>query len=1092
MPPPSLPRLERQRPEQARRLWDAIAALKRDDPLAPVTVVGPSVYANLSLRQDLAARGFANIRFVILARVAELLGAPRLVAARPGVSPLKPAIESTAIRAALRDAGADSRLSDFADNSGAVRSLRATFRDLRGAADGALDALSDTGGLRQDVVSLYRAFVERTRGKFYDTESLARAAAEAVEEGAASGLNDLGFLIFYRISDITAGEARLIRALSAAGRCTVYLGITGDEDADALIRALARRLSPSPNLAAADATDTADDTESANDALSPTPESVRLLIAPTPREEIRWVIRRAMRDAENGTPFREIAIFYRKSEPYASLIPEELKLAGLPVAGPDPTPLSQTAAGRALTGLMNLAGSDFARDDVMSWLTGCPVKPPDTPAARFVPSRWDAISRKAGVVRGLGQWDLRLTAYADNLERLADAEDRGEIYAHQAAGMKSEARAARDLAAFVRALAESLTPPPDGSAWADFRQWASKALDEHLANRYDMPDPEFAALEKIKSRMDELETAQAIDPRPTFDAFRRALDEALSSSAGRLGPTGEGVFVAQFAAAAAMRFSAAYFVGMIEGAAPPALRENPLMPDRERVAAGGADAGLPLLNERRARERLQYLSAMATAPRRTLSYPVADPVGGRENYPSRWMLEQASALAGARIAAVDLPAMSGEKWLEMITSPSTALETVAQAVPADVHDYDVERVWRWTTDDGRPARNHPIAKSGSLARALDLGRLRNARRLTEWDGNLSKSRGLSRILNRPRHSPTSLERWAACPFSYFLGYGLRIGALDKPEDSYSLSPLDRGSLIHDILEEFIRETAKSAAPPKPGERWDDGARETLRRIAARRFVNLERAGMSGRRLTWRLEQDEILADLDAFLEWDSNTRERFGVSPSPNLVEAHFGMGGGSPDVEIELRKGESIRFRGMVDRIDAGESESGGRVALVMDYKTGSPRPYDVLDKEDKNDKKNDNDDEKKNDPLFDHGKKLQLAVYSLAAREILGANARDEAPIETKATYAFVTGRGGFEIRPSDPKDYNLPDNQAKFREVLGAILGGIQNGVFPANPGESGYYGYENCRFCDFDSLCPSRRDVAWERKSGDKMVAGYLGL
>ena len=1068
MPPPA-PLLERQRPEQARRLWDAVAALKRDDPLAPVTVVGPSVYANLSLRQDLAARGFANVRFVTLARVSELLGAPRLVAARPGVSPLKPAIETTAIRAALRDAGADSRLSDFADNSGAIRSLRSTFRDLRGAADGALQALSDTGGLRQDVVSLYRGFAERTRDKFYDTESLARAAAEAVEDGAASGLDDLGFLIFYRVSDISAGEARLIRALSRAGVCAVYLGLTGDEEADALIRALARRLAPSPPADVAD-----DAPEGADDALSPTPENARLLIAPTPREEIRWVIRRVMRDAENGTPFRETAILYRKSEPYSSLIPEELKLAGLPVAGPDPSPLSQTAVGRALTGLLNLAGSDFARDDVMSWLTGCPVKPPGTPASRFVPSRWDAISRKAGVVRGLEQWDLRLAAYADNLERRADDEDRGEIYAHQAAGMKAEARAARDLAAFVKTLAESLTPPPDGGAWAHFREWAWRTFEKYLTNRADIPDPEFAALQKIESRMDELETAQAIDPRPTFDAFRRALDEALSGSAGRLGPTGEGVFVSQFAAAAAMRFSAAYFVGMIEGAAPPALRENPLMPDRERMAAGGADAGLPLLNERRARERLQYLSAMATAPRRTLSYPVADPVGGRENHPSRWMLETASALAGERVAAGDLPSMSGAAWLAVITSPETALETVAQSVPADVHDYDVERVWRWTRD-GRPARNHPIAQSGSLARALALGRLRNARRLTEWDGNLSKSRGLSRILNRPRHSPTSLERWASCPFSYFLGYGLRIGALDKPEDTYSLSPLERGSLIHDILEEFIRETAKSANPPKPGERWDDDARATLRSVAARRFRDRERAGVTGRRLTWRLDQDEILADLDVFLEWDSNTRERFGVSPSPKLVEARFGMGGESPDVEIALNGGESIRFRGMVDRIDVGESESGGKRALVMDYKTGSPRPYEGLD-----------------DDPFDHGKKLQLAVYSLAAREMLGTDARDEAPVEARAAYAFVTGRGGFEIRPSAPADYGLPDNQKKFREVLGAILGGIQIGVFPANPGESGYYGYENCRFCDFDSLCPSRRDVAWERKSGDKMVAGYLDL
>ena len=38
--------------QQPRRLWALIAASKEDDPLAPVTVVGPSNYANLSLRHE--------------------------------------------------------------------------------------------------------------------------------------------------------------------------------------------------------------------------------------------------------------------------------------------------------------------------------------------------------------------------------------------------------------------------------------------------------------------------------------------------------------------------------------------------------------------------------------------------------------------------------------------------------------------------------------------------------------------------------------------------------------------------------------------------------------------------------------------------------------------------------------------------------------------------------------------------------------------------------------------------------------------------------------------------------------------------------
>ena len=1046
------PRLERMRPEQAEWLWSAIAAAKRGDALAPVTVVGPSMYANLSLRQELAARGFANVGFAILSQVAELLGAPRIVAERPHVRPLKPVIEATAVREALKRAGADSRLSGFADNPGAIRSLRATFRELRAAPDAALDALAEGGELRADAVSLYRRFARLTRDDFYDAESLARAAADAVAAGDAPGLTDLGFIIFYHVSVMSAGEIRLVRALSAAGKAAVALGVAGDDEADAPAKALARRLSESPP-------------EIGDAADAPPPASAdntHLLIAPTPREEIRWVIRRAVERAERGTPFHKIAILYRKASPYSSLIREELELAGLPVAGPDPAPLSQTAVGRALTGLVNLAVGDFARDDVMSWLTGCPVKPSGVSARRFVPSLWDAISKKAGVTRGQAQWERRLYAYAKGLERQADA-DESELSAPRAAGMRAEAGAARDLAAFVKALADDVKPPPDGSSWDAFRKWAWDAFQKFSASRLDIPESEVEALDKIEMRMNELTTAQAIDPSPTFDAFRQALNEALSSSAGRLGQTGAGVFAATFASAAAMRFDAVYFVGMIEGAAPPALRESPLTPDKDRRAAGGADAGLPLLSERRARERREFLSAAATAPHRTLSYPVADPVGGRENHPSRWMLEAASALNGARVAASALGSLAEKSWLTVVKSPETALETVAEFTPADVHDYDLERVWRWTKD-GLPARSHPIAESGALGMALDMGRLRNSNRLTEWDGDLSSARALPRAARRQRHSPSSLERWAACPFSYFLAYGLRVSALDKPEDEHFLSPIERGSLIHAILEKFVERTRKAGAIPKPNEAWDDRRRDELREIAAQEFARTESEGFSGKALSWRLEKDEILADLDTFLIWDSDLRARFGVSPF--MVEARFGMGGNSPEVEIET-DGEAIRFRGLADRIDAGEGDA---PALVMDYKTGSTYAYNVLDK----------------DPL-DNGRKLQLAVYSLAAKRILG---RDDAPVI--AAYAFVSARGGFQLRPKEPIDYGSNAMSARFRYVAREIVEGIRKGVFPANPGDAGFGGFENCRFCDFDSLCPSRRDVMWARKSADPKAARYANL
>ena len=457
----------------------------------------------------------------------------------------------------------------------------------------------------------------------------------------------------------------------------------------------------------------------------------------------------------------------------------------------------------------------------MNWLMGCPVQPPrNSDAAGFSPSNWDAISKRAGVVGGLEQWVERLDRYTSDTERSAYfREQKGEISEAHADLMMTEARAARGLLRFVRRLSADVSPPPDRSAWDVFSGWALDLLTRYLAPDSQIPEPERSVFDKIKGILEGLAAAEEVDPSPRLDVFKASLEEALQVPAGHSGVTGQGVFVGSIASAAAMNFDVIHIVGMIEGAVPAPTGDDPLIPDVSRQEAGGAGAGLPLRDSRLAEDRYAFLSALGAAPEATLSFPRANPAGQRAHYPSRWFLEQASVIEGPPVHTSDLWSMDGKPWLTILRSMDQSLASVSGSTAADLHDYDLERLWTWKRA-GLEARAHPLAASGILAKSFDLGRQRyGSRSFTEWDGNLSGALEGSRLAERLENtplSPTSLEQWAGCPFRYFLGHVLRISALDDPEEIYAITPLERGSLVHGVLEEFIGKAkeGKHAAPAR--------------------------------------------------------------------------------------------------------------------------------------------------------------------------------------------------------------------------------------------------------------------------------------
>ncbi len=1026
------------------RLQALVAEAKAGNPFAPVTVVPPNTYAGIGLRRVLAGDGgLLNVGFMALARLAEQLGAPTMASQRR--RPLSAASEMAVIRTVAMEMVGKEPLGSVAGHSSLHQSLQEAFKELVRLTEGDLDLLAGEGPLRQATVELYRRFRERTT-EYYGPEDEAWAAAEAVRSGRGQpALQDVGALVFFLLTRPSPGEAALLTALSDAAPCSLVVGRTGEADVDDTEGAWWEQFAEAK----------ADSSRQSLADLDARPESI--VSAPDAREEVRQAVRDMLQRAEAGVPFHRMAALYRRQDPYAFQLRMELGFAGIRVAGPDPSPLRDSVPGRLLTGMLDVIKEDFSRAALMRWLADAPVwNAASNRSASSELQRWEGLSRQAGVVRGLEQWKERLQGLSSSMaQRRQGAEERGDLTEAQARGYDEAIACAERLLALVEQLAQ-VSPPADGSPWSAFAKWARNAIDRYGQGKNDWPAQQQNALGSVETTLEELGKLDSVEPATTLTGFQQALNHALSGYMGRSGATGTGVFVAGLSAATGMEFDTVWLLGMSEGDYPDRSGEDPLLP--EYVRAQVLKGALPLRREAQLHERRDYLAALTGGERRRLSYSRVDPVTRRSQYPSPWLLEAASTLADERVSSERLHTYDAP-WLTVIESMEDALRMAEDGRAADGHEYDVLALARWQRTDSR-LRWHPLASDGgTLGRALAMERARATNRLTEWDGYVGGIAGSSRRLGGSLSrvmSPSRLESWATCPYRHFLGSVLNLSAWETPEDVLNISPLERGSLVHAILERFIKE-AMDAGAPSPHEVWTPQQRERLREIAQEAFREAEQRGVTGHRVLWEVAQEDILQDLGRFLDDDEQYRADEGMQP--RYAEYAFGFDG--PPVAMALPDGGEVRFRGFIDRVDVAQD---GLRAVVMDYKTGSSRQYDKM----------------KDDPLM-AGKRLQLPVYALAVRETLLPDAA------LRAEYLFISANGGYTRVP-----VTLDIIEAQFRDTVQAIAEGVRGGVFPANPGSPGFGGPENCRYCDFQRICPTNKLALWARKGDSLQAAAYRML
>ncbi|HMR25596.1 MAG TPA: PD-(D/E)XK nuclease family protein [Oligoflexia bacterium] len=288
--------------------------------------------------------------------------------------------------------------------------------------------------------------------------------------------------------------------------------------------------------------------------------------------------------------------------------------------------------------------------------------------------------------------------------------------------------------------------------------------------------------------------------------------------------------------------------------------------------------------------------------------------------------------------------------------------------------------------------------------------------------------------NRDTFSVTALQRYATCPYQYFLHDVLDLQNHSWPEDIYGLHPLEKGEILHQILFLFYQRCLNQQKVSLEQKTiWLKEIFENLNSQHGK--YTLKKPPL------WPLEQLGLYQRVKSFIAYEHLSNNDF----YPLALEMRFGSFKSSyedqnysKDEALCLNyKNKKLYFRGKIDRIDIDLSQ---QHLHVIDYKSGKITA-------------------KNND--FAQGKTIQMAIYLLLCQKYF-----KHIPLKNMhARMVSVDPKQNFSEKhlSGEYLEQHLDD----FYQLIFSLSQRINQGIFFQQPGNNA----QHCQFCDYQMICQS---------------------
>ncbi|WP_415342321.1 helicase-exonuclease AddAB subunit AddB [Clostridium perfringens] len=366
---------------------------------------------------------------------------------------------------------------------------------------------------------------------------------------------------------------------------------------------------------------------------------------------------------------------------------------------------------------------------------------------------------------------------------------------------------------------------------------------------------------------------------------------------------------------------ALYIIGVNDGVLPSASKEEGILSDNDREIL--LEKGISLASDTRTKifeeQFLVYTAFTIAKEYLVVTYPLAD-FEGKSQRPSIIVHRLKKILPNVKEESEGFKLVN-DKY-EKISAKIPTLNELMIAIRKNYDGAEIEDYWKYVYDW--------YLREPKWKERIEY--VKKGLEYTNLENNISKEKAKKLYednKNKISLSVSRLERYAQCPFAYYIQYGLKA----KDRKIYEFTAPDLGSFMHEILDEFTNEIKEKDL------KWSGLSKENCRNIINSLVDNQVKNNKSSilnssKRYSYFTDRFKRILTKSVMVISEQMKRSDFEIYKN----ELAFGFSKDVNSIKLDLPSGESFYLNGRIDRVDKLNLD-GETYLRIIDYKTGSKK---------------------------------------------------------------------------------------------------------------------------------------------------------